>query len=187
MAQRSFHCRECGAQVEADDADQSQACPDCGAWFHATACARCAEPYLAVGIGRQECPRCGLRKRFDERSVTVIGDVADPLDDHQSVARGRVAPTVDRSMSFGPMQGDPLAATISTVLWIGSAVVAVAGIVAVVVVLVHVHRDVAAAVAEIVFATAVSAAVLAALAYLVERADEHSMQLGRIARHLEGE
>jgi len=186
MATRTFHCSQCDALVAVDDADQTSACPSCGVWFHATECARCAHVYLALGLGRQECPNCHLRIRFNERSVRAMAQVSDPLEDNISIVRSRVGSPVDQALAVGPvLVGDPMATTLSTILWIGSMVVIATGIVALGVVIAHVHHDVALAVVELLLATLVPAAILGALAFIVERVDEHTRQLQHLIEVLE--
>src|ERR1700720_3421768 len=121
MATRSFHCSRCDALVQVDDRDQSCACPTCGVWFHAMECERCSQRYLALGDGRQECPHCHLRMRFNDQSVRTIAEVVDPLEANISVVRSRPSPMVGPAFAVGPrVEGDPLAAILSTILWIAS-------------------------------------------------------------------
>jgi len=178
-----FDCPRCGAEVVVDASLQSVACVRCATWFHAAACGQCDDTYVAIGSGTQVCPSCGARQRLDDVDrLRSFGEAAEPL--FASMSRIQLPPYPPGSATILRSGGRDAGGgglrypwVLAAILNVAAVLTLVGGLVSEIVVwdtLAHEHagagRLLLAAV-EVLFSTAVAAAVLAGLAYLIEHVD----------------
>jgi predicted RNA-binding Zn-ribbon protein involved in translation (DUF1610 family) len=196
MAQRTLPCGWCGLEIVVEEGLQSAACPSCGTWHHATTCMACGEPYVAVGVGVQTCPFCAARYRLSDARTRTFSEIELPLADARSTTPPPPPPAPFSTESV-PEPWNAFAGSLAFALWAGALVALVVGVWGTIASVAAADRAHARGwvPVEIIVGlslTALGASVLAALAYLLERAEDHTRSLKRIeaalaASHVDAE